>query len=303
MTYLNKLALYSVLIGASVAAYAPNSCLAGNGTDTGNGGDICEDRIKIVRDDIASWIKKGGHSALALSDGMNADRYSTLMLGAISQTKVSCTDEVIFVGQAEKTCKNFSNEGTARIVCNAKRFLSTDESSQYVLVHHEYAGITGVEINNGEESNYSISDQISGFLVDLVVKKLAVSPGSSTITYDFFLSDLLKNAEVVISRGIDFAPEQTEVRHHSGAKSFAVEFDKDATYQRTIKPRKCLINKIDIPFFNNAVDHRLFLKGDEVCNSIVLRFFAHGPALFSETAAYANALFGIHILPPKPIHE
>ncbi len=164
---LRALVLSSLLLSVSPA-------LAGKDAGAGNGGDICEDRIKIVRDDIASWIKKGGSSGLKLPHGIDAKQYEASMLNAIIQAKVSCTDEVITVGHAEKTCKNFIDNDVPRVLCDAKKFLGTDESAQYILVHHEYAGLSGIEINNGEDSNYGVSNQISGFLVDEVVKKLAV---------------------------------------------------------------------------------------------------------------------------------
>jgi hypothetical protein len=52
--------------------------------------------------------------------------------------------------------------------------MATNDSDQYVLVHHEYAGLSGFEVNNGPDSTYLISNQISEFLVDEVVKKLAI---------------------------------------------------------------------------------------------------------------------------------
>ena len=37
------------------------------GQDRG-GGDICENQIKIIRDDIANWIQKDGHKNLKLTE-------------------------------------------------------------------------------------------------------------------------------------------------------------------------------------------------------------------------------------------
>jgi hypothetical protein len=48
-----------------------------------------------------------------------------------------------------------------------------------VLVHHEYAGLAGFEVNSGEDSIYPISNQIAGYLEDHVVKKLVVRPNNS----------------------------------------------------------------------------------------------------------------------------
>ncbi len=161
-----------LVFGALLLLVSP--AFAGKDAGAGNGGDICEYQFKIVRDDIASWIKKGGHLGLQLPSGLNTKQYEASMLNAISQAQVSCTDEALTIGGAEKTCKNFVDRGSPRIICNVNRYLNTDESSRYTLVHHEYAGLAGFEVNNGEDSNYSVSNQISGFLVDEVVKKLAV---------------------------------------------------------------------------------------------------------------------------------
>jgi hypothetical protein len=85
------------------------------------------------------------------------------------------------VGEAEKTCKNFiGRQGLARIECNTKRFLETDESDQYILVHHEFAGLAGLEVNQGEDSDYQISNQIAAFLEDQVTKKLVIKPGEGS---------------------------------------------------------------------------------------------------------------------------
>jgi hypothetical protein len=143
--------------------------------EVGNGGDICEDRIKIIRDDIASWIKQGGPDGLTLPEGVSVSQYDTEMLAAISTAKISCIDAEVTVDNTEKTCKNLrDSNGTPKVICNEKRFLETDDSDQYVLVHHEYASLAGIEISNGADSNYTISNQISEYLVDEVVKKLAV---------------------------------------------------------------------------------------------------------------------------------
>jgi hypothetical protein len=155
------------------------STLSYAGKESSGGGDMCEDRIKIVRDDIASWIQKGGPQGLKLPSDLTQAQYSSAMLDAISQAKVSCTGDVIMIGSAEKTCKNYFDHGIPRVLCNAKKLLSTDESLQYNLVHHEYAGLARIEVADGEDSDYSVSNQISGFLVDEVVKKLVIAPGPS----------------------------------------------------------------------------------------------------------------------------
>jgi hypothetical protein len=147
------------------------------GGEEGNGGDMCEDRIKEIRDDLKTWIIKDGSRGLKLPADVSLASYNSKMLNVISRAKISCGADPIFIGRAEKTCKNFiDSNGQESIQCNFDRVLKTPESDQYVLIHHEYAGLAGFEVNNEEDSNYGISNQISGFLEDQVIKRLVVRP-------------------------------------------------------------------------------------------------------------------------------
>jgi hypothetical protein len=153
------------------------NAFASIGTGMGNGGDICEDRFKSVRDDIASWIIQGGSAGLSLPQPVSVAQYNTAMLGQIANATISCIDDKVMIGDAEKTCKNFvDSSGKSQIACNATRFMATGDSDQYVLVHHEYAGLAGFEVNSGEESQYPISNQLTEYLQDQVIQKLAIKP-------------------------------------------------------------------------------------------------------------------------------
>lgn len=170
------LAIFTFLLSFTSLSFAQSGG-SGGGYDHGNGGDMCERRFKDVRDDIASWIAKGGASDLQLPSQVSLPQYAQSMLEKIKIGKVSCTRNKLLVGKAEKTCKNYSDkDGSSRIVCNRKLFLETKDSEQYILVHHEYAGLAGFEVNSGEESDYVISNQITGYLENKIVKKLAVKP-------------------------------------------------------------------------------------------------------------------------------
>lgn len=150
------------------------------GTETGNGGDMCENRIKIIRDDIVTWIKNSGSSYLKLPEGIAVTQYNSAMLEAAASTEISCTDTKIFVRGVEKTCMNFfDDKKKPQIICNNSRFMQTESSEQYILTHHEYAGVSGLESNVGAESNYDISNQISAYLENKVVKKLVVKPAEA----------------------------------------------------------------------------------------------------------------------------
>ncbi|OFZ46921.1 MAG: hypothetical protein A2381_03745 [Bdellovibrionales bacterium RIFOXYB1_FULL_37_110] len=144
--------------------------------EKGNGGDSCENRIKIISDDIESWIQKGGSQELRLPEDVSLEEYNARMLNSF-EAKITCTDEKIFIGSAEKTCTNFKDQdGVKWIQCNLGRINQTNEEGLYRLIHHEYAGVSGFEVNIDEESDYAISNQITAFLEDQIVKRLALHP-------------------------------------------------------------------------------------------------------------------------------
>jgi hypothetical protein len=164
--------------------------------EKGNGGDICEKRFKEIRSDIESWILRGGSKDLELPAKVSLKKYNQEMLSKTSSSKVLCTDKNLHIGFAPKTCVNSnrlfdlvkflpdeiaslvkadsSESGEGWIICNSKKFLSGGEAQQYALVHHEYAGLAGFEVNKSEESNYRISNQVTGYLEDTTTKKLAI---------------------------------------------------------------------------------------------------------------------------------
>lgn len=148
------------------------------GFDHGNGGDLCEDRFNIIRDDIASWIHHGGSAGLELPANISLNTYNSKMLDSIAKAQINCVDDTILIDGVEKTCMNTEAfDGASEITCNSQKFLamsSTDQAGQYVLVHHEYAGLSGFEVNKGAESTYTISNQISEFLQYEVTEKLGV---------------------------------------------------------------------------------------------------------------------------------
>lgn len=178
-------ALLSVLLNLSclIALQAH----AVGGFDHGNGGDLCEDRFKIIRDDIASWIRKGEGIGLVLPVNIPLSTYNSKMLESIAKAQINCVDDTILIGGVEKTCENVVNQdGSMQIKCNSQKFLALDSSYQddeYVLVHHEYAGLSGFEVNKGAESDYTISNQISDFLNKEpgVTRKLNVNRTSDPI--------------------------------------------------------------------------------------------------------------------------
>ncbi|WPU63268.1 hypothetical protein [Peredibacter starrii] len=152
------------------------------GQDRG-GGDICENQIKIIRDDLANWIQKDGHKNLKLS-GIDSNQYALGMLDQIKQAKIKCVGQgdsgyPVEVYGSPKVCR--FDKGLLKrptITCSREDFMKLNETNQYVLIHHEYAGLAGIESPNKDDSHYQVSNQISSYLVDMVVKRLSVKTTS-----------------------------------------------------------------------------------------------------------------------------
>ena len=77
------------------------------GQEADNGGDNCERRIQLVRNDINHWIKNNGHQHLYYPSNLNHQIYKEKMLDSISNAVVSCTNKPLYVSGVEKTCKNY----------------------------------------------------------------------------------------------------------------------------------------------------------------------------------------------------
>lgn len=161
------------------------NCWAAQGHDQGGGGDLCEDRIKIIRDDFKQWIANGGPEGLSLPEDVTVQQYSDSMLQQMAGTKIRCVAEgdkgyPVVVHGAAKTCRFDISGNQKMITCDFTKFQSMDDSDQYVLIHHEYAGLAGLEVPDKEDSVYTLSNQISGYLENQIVKKLVVKNGQKT---------------------------------------------------------------------------------------------------------------------------
>lgn len=153
----NFVIVIATLLSASIS-YA-------NAKVVGNGGDPCENRFQVLRDDLRSWLQSDAPSLLTLPDGVYTHTYQDDMIRVIDSSLISCTDNRILLGDSEKTCANYiDNRGQKQILCNRSRFMTTQVSDQYVLVHHEFAGLANLEVSRGSESVYFISNQLTAYL-------------------------------------------------------------------------------------------------------------------------------------------
>jgi hypothetical protein len=176
---------FSNVLITTIAAMAISN-ISYAGVKEAGGGDPCEDQIKIIRDDLAGWIQKGGFKELTLPKEISFDQYSQKMLNQIAKAKVRCVGEgdkdfPVEVYGTPKVCKfEVDSAKHAKITCNRSEFLDIDESNQYVLIHHEYAGLAGLELPVKDDSQYTLSNQISSFLENKIVKRLAVRPAQQS---------------------------------------------------------------------------------------------------------------------------
>lgn len=150
----------------------------------GGGGDSEEMRVESIRADILDWIEKEGAKALTLPKDLLYVDYVRKMKKILEKQAVvigfGVEDQFINVEGTPKTCRGFISREDSRphILCDLARFQKTSESDQYKLIHHEFAGLVGIEKNVGAASDYEISSQLTGFLARQVVLKLQVRPSS-----------------------------------------------------------------------------------------------------------------------------
>jgi len=169
----------------------PILVIAGNESG-GGGGDNFEAKVEEIRVDIRSWIEKGGAKELKLPKDIELSKYEEKMLEILASKKVIITfvttaeeeqakadnnpELQVTVGRMKKTCRGFEStfDQSKNILCNIERFALVEEADRYPLIHHEYAGLVRLEKNIGAASDYQISNQLTGFLVQQTVLKLSL---------------------------------------------------------------------------------------------------------------------------------
>lgn len=188
-----------LLMGAIFAL--GNSSFAG--IKEGGGGDPNEPIFKEIATNIEGWIQSGNADNIQLPKGIYLSDYKQKMLAALSAYHISFTMKEVFVNRKPKTCKNYRDEQNEnQILCNSQRFAHAYKNNIndiYRTVHHEFAGLEGLEVNKGQDSDYTISGQISGFLVTEEVKRLPIVKKPATdingcsnrfVSEDFLLKKL-----------------------------------------------------------------------------------------------------------------
>lgn len=153
------------------------------GGHEGNGGDPQEMNFRDIAINIQAWIQSGNADQLQMPKGLTIEAYKTKMNQALKNYHISFTTSVVYVDGAEKTCKNIHDgRGDGEITCNERRYRDASINERYRLVHHEFAGLAGLEVNQNQDSDYQISDQISGYLKNETVLRLPVVPAFAKMT-------------------------------------------------------------------------------------------------------------------------
>lgn len=183
---MNKLKSFIV----AVCLVVPFSVSADTGFRDGGGGDPNEARVFEIRQAILDWIDRGDARGLEFKNGMTYDRYVALMRPVLAAPPAESAVVVTFVTTQQdqqaidpeqkvdvdgqpKTCRGFKSarDGRLHIICNSDRFPS-ESAAAFRQVHHEYAGLVGVEKNDGAASDYEVSNQLSDFGQLVTVYKL-----------------------------------------------------------------------------------------------------------------------------------
>ena len=102
-----------------------------------------------------------------------------VVLGAVTTDEEQRTQDPerkVIVAGAPKECRGFISvkDNRPHILCNIERFAKTSTNELYRLIHHEYAGLIGVELNQGASSDYEISMQVASSISPRLIYKLVV---------------------------------------------------------------------------------------------------------------------------------
>ncbi len=145
----------------------------GGGGKVGGGGDASELTVNEIRVDLLKWISEGGAKKLKFKDGISREQYEEQMsrilqpkkviIGFLEKDSETDVELQVSVDGSPKTCRGFQSMYTGRlhIICNISRFENTSDEGQYKLIHHEYAGLAGLESNEGAASDYYLTEQLS----------------------------------------------------------------------------------------------------------------------------------------------
>ncbi|MEA9356470.1 hypothetical protein SHI21_09660 [Bacteriovorax sp. PP10] len=246
--------LKNIMMAGILLVGLTNLSHAVEGGDSGGGGDATEARVDEIRNDIFKWVNNGGPSNLDYPSDLTIETYVKKMSEVLvpKYVVVGFTQKEVLVGTSEKTCKGYVDQETKRkhILCNIPRFQNTSESEQYRLIHHEYAGLVNVEKNDGESSDYVISNQLTDFLVEKTVLRLAIKKEEPVDIYNpkrvilknVVICSVMCNEEITGHLGHDLARIGT---------IYYAEATEENNHLNT-----CMSNAESLPLYSDRMDER-----------------------------------------------
>lgn len=165
------------------------------------GGGKNEPFFNEVAKNLRDWILSGNADALEsqLPPDVTLKQYKSLMISVLNNYNVSFTDKELRINGYPKTCIGWRGANNVfQIQCNNGQFGSDTPdniNNVYRVVHHEFArlacrktrsGPICLENNRNENSDYRISELISGFLRSTVVMRLPVESGNRSNEMECF---------------------------------------------------------------------------------------------------------------------
>lgn len=237
---------------------------ANGGAIAGGGGDASEARVNEIRADILSWINLGGAKGLSLQN-LDYNEYSTgmkdiltakkVVIGFVNKDHETDNDLKVNIEGFPKTCRGFiAKDNGPRILCNIARFEATAEADQYSLIHHEYAGLAGFELNDGASSDYHISKQLTGFLTKQTVLRLAIKKLNSQ---DFELPTIeLRKTKYIGNKNFKVT---LELKNTKDVLQVILENETS-----TVPTEACLADVPSLNFINGEISKTFTLKSK--CN-------------------------------------
>ena len=146
-----------------------------------------ESEFKSIATNISGWILSGRSVGLKLPPNVTNTVYKSKMLIELKSYKIEMVAHPVTFGSVEKTCVSQRVPSSAKplpgpairnhIICNQQLFRDTylaNPEGIYRLVHHEFAGLAGIETNHSQDSDYQVSDQISHYLEEQKIYRLPV---------------------------------------------------------------------------------------------------------------------------------
>ncbi len=171
-----------------------------------------------------------------------------------TQQEIATTDPELKVNvkNKPKTCRGFRSvkDKQLHILCNLERFESLSQSKKYRqarkyrIVHHEYAGLVGIEKNNGAHSDYYYSKQITGKLKEEKVLRLPIKIDYNSWQEKFYPTHTI--IEKVKICGIKFEPVTTNTIMPLGTVYYTFDLESNS--------RNCYDNAKEVSLYRDNRD-------------------------------------------------